>query len=74
MPGSSNGLFLTQPRTDKELDGGRSFGFASMQGWRKTHEDAHKHLIPLDNHLWKYWSYFAVFDLFRSFTLLIFSL
>ena len=61
MPTSANSFLLDQPRTTKELDSGPSFGFASMQGWRKTHEDDHKHLISLDNHLWKYWSYFAIF-------------
>ena len=33
-----------------------------MQGWRSTMEDKHKHLIPFDNHSWKLWSYFAIFD------------
>lgn len=55
-------LFLDQPRTDKELEHGDSFGFAAMQGWRSSAEDRHKHLIPFDDHAWKLWSYFAIFD------------
>ncbi len=40
---SEKSLFLDQPRTEKQTDGDQSFGFASMQEWRKTNEDFHKH-------------------------------
>lgn len=59
---STNDLFLDKPCTKKELYGDESFGFGSMQGWRKSHEDFSKYLIPLDHHLWKHWAYFAIFD------------
>lgn len=59
---STNSLFLDKPCTKKELHGDESYGFGSMQGWRKSHEDYSKHLIPLDHHLWKHWAYFAIFD------------
>ena len=59
---SIDALYLDKPVTKKELDGNDLFGFGSMQGWRKSNEDAAKYLIPFDNHLWKDWSYFAVFD------------
>lgn len=55
-------LYLDQPQTEKELAHGDSFGFASMQGWRSTAEDFHKHLIPFDHQSWQLWSYFAIFD------------
>ena len=55
-------LFSDKPHTEKELLNGPNFGFASMQGWRATMEDRHKHLIPFDNRSWKLWSYFAIFD------------
>ncbi|CAF1261995.1 unnamed protein product [Rotaria sordida] len=59
---SVNDLYLDQPCTKKELYGNESFGFGSMQGWRRSQEDSAKHLIPFDNHLWKNWSYYAIFD------------
>ncbi|CAF2616123.1 unnamed protein product [Rotaria sp. Silwood2] len=59
---SSNDILLDKPSTEKELYADQSFGFGTMQGWRKTHEDFHKHLIPFDNQHWKNWSYFAIFD------------
>ena len=62
MASSLDDLFLDKPNTKKELHSGQSFGFASMQGLRKINEDCHKHLVPLDDHLWKYWSYFVVLD------------
>ncbi len=55
-------LCLTDPHTKKELDYGKSFAFGGMQGWRKTNEDFHKHLIPINDQSWKLWSYFVIFD------------
>ncbi|CAF1277877.1 unnamed protein product [Adineta ricciae] len=55
-------FFLTKPKLEKTILRGPIFAFTSMQGWRSTMEDCHKHLIPLDNHSWKLWSYFAIFD------------
>lgn len=55
-------LYLNDPNKRKELFHGQSFAFGGMQGWRKTNEDFHKHLIPLDDQTWKLWSYFAIFD------------
>jgi hypothetical protein len=55
-------FFLDKPHSDKTLIHGSIFAFAAMQGWRSTMEDKHKHLIPLDNHSWKLWTYFAIFD------------
>lgn len=54
--------FSNKPHLDKTLIHGSIFAFTGMQGWRSTMEDKHKHLIPLDNHSWKLWSYFAIFD------------
>ncbi|CAF3391831.1 unnamed protein product [Rotaria sp. Silwood1] len=54
--------FLDKPQLEKVLIHDSIFGFAAMQGWRSTMEDQHKDLIPLDNHAWKSWSYFAIFD------------
>jgi len=55
-------LYLNDPHTAKELDHGESFAFGGMQGWRKSNEDFHKHLIPMNDHSWKNWSYFSIFD------------
>lgn len=55
-------FFLEKPRLEKNLSHDKTFAFAAMQGWRSTMEDQHKHLIPFDNHSWKLWSYFAIFD------------
>jgi protein phosphatase 1G len=39
------GAFLNKPATEKEFEAGEnsqvSYGAVSMQGWRKTQEDAH---------------------------------
>jgi len=59
---SEESLFLTNPNTRKEFDHGESFSFGGMQGWRKSNEDFHKHLCPIDHHHWKVWSYFSIFD------------
>ena len=59
---SIDALYLDEPCTKKELDGHDFFAFGSMQGWRKSNEDAAKHLHPFDNQRWKDWSYFAIFD------------
>ena len=55
-------LFLKDPETKKELLHGQTFAFAGMQGWRKSNEDFHKHLVPINEQQWKLWSYFAIFD------------
>jgi serine/threonine protein phosphatase PrpC len=55
-------LLLNKPNTKKELDHGQSFAFGGMQGWRKSNEDFHKHLVPIDQNSWKLWSYFSIFD------------
>ncbi|CAF0880485.1 unnamed protein product [Rotaria sordida] len=55
-------IFLNNSNTRKELDHGQSFAFGGMQGWRISNEDIHKHLVPIDHHSWKLWSYFAIFD------------
>ncbi|CAF1193933.1 unnamed protein product [Rotaria sordida] len=59
---SSNDLYLDEPCIKKELYSNEVFGFGSMQGWRKTNEDFSKYLMPFDNHLWKDWAFFSVFD------------
>ncbi|CAF5049275.1 unnamed protein product [Rotaria sp. Silwood1] len=53
---------LNNPNTRKELYDGQSFAFAGMQGWKTSNEDFHKHLVPIDDQIWKLWSYFAIFD------------
>lgn len=58
----ANSLLLTEPKTQKTLLHGHSFGFGSVQGWRKSNEDYHRHLVPVDDQAWKLWSYFAIFD------------
>ncbi|CAF3727567.1 unnamed protein product [Rotaria sp. Silwood1] len=58
----SNKLYLDEPSTKKELYADESFGFGSMQGWRKSNEDCHKDLMPLDNYLWNNWAFFSIFD------------
>ncbi|CAF1048137.1 unnamed protein product [Rotaria sordida] len=55
-------FFLDKPNVEKVLIHDSTFAFGSMQGWRSTMEDRHKHLIPLDKNSWKSWSYFAIFD------------
>ncbi len=55
-------LFLNSPHTKKELEHGESFAFCGIQGWRKSNEDFHKHLIPINQQSWKLWSYFSIFD------------
>lgn len=51
------------PSTDQDTFDGKWFGFSSMQGRRPSMEDCHQHLIHLDDHhLWKKYSYFAIFD------------
>jgi len=55
-------LFSNKANTEKELINGSNFAYASMQGWRSTMEDKHKHLTSFDNRSWKLWSYFSIFD------------
>ncbi|CAF1225118.1 unnamed protein product [Rotaria magnacalcarata] len=55
-------FFLEKPQLDKLSIHDSTFAFGAMQGWRSTMEDKHKHLIPFDNHAWKSWSYFSIFD------------
>ena len=55
-------FFLDKPQIQKTSVHGSIFAFTAMQGWRSTMEDKHKHLIPLDNHSWKFWTFFAIFD------------
>ena len=56
------GDFLTKPVTEKNsLDGKNDrlmYGSCSMQGWRKSNEDAHIHNLDLGDGN----SFFAVFD------------
>ena len=56
------GDFLTKPITEKNATDGKSekykFGACSMQGWRKSNEDAHIHNMDLGDGN----SLFAVFD------------
>lgn len=56
------GDFLTKPITEKNAQDGKSdrlmFGACSMQGWRKSNEDAHIHKLNLGDGN----SLFAVFD------------
>ncbi|CAF3247392.1 unnamed protein product [Rotaria sp. Silwood2] len=59
---SSDKLYLDEPSTEKELYSDKSFAFGSMQGWRASNEDCHKHLIPLDNNLANNWAFFSIFD------------
>ena len=54
--------FLSHPSTVKHIEHGEQFAFGAMQGWRKSNEDFHKHLIPIDQHSWILWNYFAIFD------------
>lgn len=55
-------LFAEKPHTEKELIHGSNFAYGSMQGWRATMEDTHKHLTSIDNRSWKLWTYFSIFD------------
>ena len=56
------GDFLTKPVTEKNAQDGKNdkymFGACSMQGWRKSNEDAHIHKLDLGDGN----SLFAVFD------------
>ena len=56
------GDFLSKPNTEKNATDGKNdrfaYGACSMQGWRKTNEDAHIHLLDLGDGN----SLFAVFD------------
>lgn len=55
-------FFSSKPHLEKELIHQPTFAFAAMQGWRSTMEDKHQHRLPLDQHLWKLWDLFAIFD------------
>lgn len=55
-------LFLNQPDTVKHIESGENFVFGGIRGWRRSNEDFHKHLVPIDQHPWKLWNYFAIFD------------
>lgn len=56
------GDFLTKPVTEKNATDGKNdrfmYGGCSMQGWRKSNEDAHIHNLDLGDGN----SLFAVFD------------
>jgi hypothetical protein len=56
------GDFLTKPITEKNAIDGKNdlmkYGGCSMQGWRKSNEDAHLHILDLGDGN----SLFAVFD------------
>ena len=56
------GDFLTKPITEKNPTDGKNdrlmFGACSMQGWRKSNEDAHIHELDLGDGN----ALFAVFD------------
>ncbi len=56
------GDFLSKPNTEKNATDGKNdrfaYGACSMQGWRKTNEDAHIHHLDLGDGN----SLFAVFD------------
>ena len=56
------GDFLTRPITEKNSSDGKNekmkFGACSMQGWRKSNEDAHTHTLDLGDGN----SLFAVYD------------
>lgn len=56
------GAYLTAPITDKESSDGTcdrlSYGASSMQGWRRTQEDAHNCIIDIEQGC----SFFAVYD------------
>ena len=56
------GDFLTKPITEKNAQDGKNnrfiYGACSMQGWRKSNEDAHIHNLDLGDGN----SLFAVFD------------
>lgn len=56
------GDFLTKPITEKNATDGKNdkfiYGACSMQGWRKSNEDAHIHNLDLGDGN----SLFAVFD------------
>lgn len=56
------GAYLTAPVTDKESSDGTcirlSYGASSMQGWRRTQEDAHNCIVEFEKDA----SLFAVYD------------
>ena len=56
------GDFLTKPMTEKNAEDGKNdrlmYGACSMQGWRKSNEDAHIHNLDMGDGN----SLFAVFD------------
>lgn len=56
---------LKKPNTKKYYfsgcDNDLSYGLCSMQGWRKSMEDAHRVEVSLPGD-WKKWSFFAIFD------------
>ena len=56
------GDFLSKPMTEKNPTDGKNdrfmYGACSMQGWRKSNEDAHIHSLDLGDGN----SFFAVFD------------
>lgn len=56
------GDFLSKPMTEKNATDGKNdrfkYGACSMQGWRKSNEDAHIHILDLGDGN----SLFAVFD------------
>ncbi|CAF4857515.1 unnamed protein product [Rotaria sp. Silwood1] len=55
---SSDKLYLDEPSTEKEFFSEQSFAFGTMQGWRSSNEDFHKHKIPLDENLANNWAFF----------------
>lgn len=56
------GDFLSRPITEKNATDGKNdklkWGACSMQGWRKSNEDAHTHILDLGDGN----ALFAVFD------------
>ena len=54
--------FLDKPNLKNIIYHDEMFAFVAVQGWRRTMEDQHKHLVPFDHHLWKSWSCFSIFD------------
>ncbi len=41
-------LLLNDSYAAKEVDHEESSAFCVMQGWRKSNEDFHEHLVPID--------------------------
>jgi hypothetical protein len=50
---NEEGLFLNDLYIAKELDHEKSSAFCGMQRWRKSNEDFHKHLVPIDQKIMK---------------------